>query len=201
MNTTLAIDRSAPAIAVRLLQAGDAQALRAFVCGLGAASKRLRFHGAINGCSDRLLGHLMAADGRRQVAFVATQALDDGERIVGDARYFAGLAGRAEFAIMVADARQGQGVAQQLMAALIAHARSAGLLAMDGEVMDDNARMQAFVARLGFGVDHGASCDGGVSRWTLPLQPAPVAGRAAPGIHPLQALRGWWRSAYQGARA
>lgn len=208
MNTALAIDRSTPAVTVRQLQVGDAEALRTFVCGLGAANKRMRFHGAINGCSDSLLGRLMAADGQRQVAFVATRSLDDGETVVGDARYYVGREGRAEFAIMVADAQQGQGVAQQLMAALIDHARDAGLQAIDGEVMDSNARMQAFVTRLGFAVQQGADCDAGVQRWALLLQPpmtkAPAQAEAlviAASAPRWQALRGWWRAAFQGARA
>jgi len=108
----------------------------------------------------------------------------------------------------VADHQQGQGAAQQLMGALVDHARGAGLHAMDGEVMDGNARMQAFATRLGFAVEHGAGCDAGVSRWTLPLQPAAreeaAAAQPAQGAHPLQAmhaLRGWWRTTFQGARA
>jgi len=207
MNTALApalaLNRSAPTLTVRPLQSGDAEALRAFVCGLGAASKRMRFHGAINGCSDSLLARLMAADGQRQVAFVATRALDDGEVVVGDARYYVGRDGRAEFAIMVADAQQGCGVARQLMAALIEHARGAGLQAIDGEVMDGNARMQAFVTRLGFAIDWHAEADAGVQRWTLPLQPqtakAPALAEAlviAARAPRWQGLRGWWRSAF-----
>jgi len=193
MSTAHALHRASPVATVRPLRAGDAAALRAFVCGLPAAAKRQRFHGAINGCSDTLLARLMAVDGERQVAFVAVQANDDGERIVGEARYAVARDGvRAEFAIAVAEAQQGHGAAQRLMRALLDHARAAGLSALDGEVLDGNARMQAFMQRQGFGIDALADTEPGVQRWTRRLDEEP----AAEGARPLQTLRTWWQLAF-----
>jgi acetyltransferase len=53
----------------------------------------------------------------------------------------------------VADAWQGKGVAGRLMRALIRDARTRGLERMDGFVLGTNARMLAFVRRLGFRVE------------------------------------------------
>jgi len=154
--------------ALRPVNAADATAMQAFVSGLDAASRRLRFHGAVNACAPGLLRHLTEADGVRHVAFVAcAEGEAGGERIVGEARYFVtGAAGDgAEFAIAVADDHRGRGIADELLRALLDAAGEAGIGHLHGDVLAGNGRMAAFMQRHGFAIDPFASAEPGVARW------------------------------------
>lgn len=152
------------ALTLRPVVAADADAMQAFVVALGGATRRFRFHGTVNGCAPGLLRQLTDVDGRRHVAFVACA----GEAIVGEARFFASADGRdAEFAIAVADAFQGKGVAGALMDLLVDAARAAGIARLYGDVLDDNQRMAAFMRRRGFEIDLGLwdLSDASLVRW------------------------------------
>ena len=135
-------------LTLRPLCAEDASLLQAFFSGLSAASRRCRFHTALNGISARQAERLSRIDGRREVAFVATTP---GALVVAEARYCIAADGRhAEFAIAVGDNWTGLGLARQLMALLVASARRAGLRALHGEVLAHNQRMLALMQRCGF---------------------------------------------------
>ena len=84
----------------------------------------------------------------RAMAFVAD--FGDGQ-LAGASRYTVesdGLAG--EFAVSVADDRQGQGLATRLMRLLIEHAAARGLERLWGDVLRDNAPMRGLMSSLGF---------------------------------------------------
>ena len=143
-------DRVAP-VALRQIRPDDAPALQAFVRALSPASRRLRFHAALNELTESALQALTRVDQRAHVAFVLTTTERGAERIVGEARYVvSGDKETAEFAIAVAEGFRGLGLAERLMAALIRAARAAGLRWLIGEVLADNARMLAFARRCGF---------------------------------------------------
>jgi len=57
-----------------------------------------------------------------------------------------------EFAIVVADAWQGKGIATRLLTLLMEAARARGFRLMEGEVLAENVPMLNLVKRLGFGV-------------------------------------------------
>lgn len=141
---------SAP-VTLRQIRHDDAGALQGFVRALSPASRRLRFHAALNELSEAMLEALTCVDQRRHVAFVLTVTERGTERIVGEARYaVGGDRESAEFGIAVADAFQGLGLAERLMAALIDAARASGLRWLVGEVLVGNSRMLAFARRCGF---------------------------------------------------
>jgi GNAT superfamily N-acetyltransferase len=163
------------AVAVRPARPHDAAAVQAFVQALPPASRRLRFHGALNACSPALLRHLTEPDGQRHWAFVACAPVPGGEAVVGQASAVrAADTARVEFALVVADGQRGSGLAGRLLGALADAVRGAGVRELVGEVLEDNTRMQAFLQREGF-VPDGAGHDDGVSRWTRRLAPPPVA--------------------------
>lgn len=156
---------------LRRVRPEDRAAMRQFVRGLSADSRALRFHGGVKADSDMLLSHLTQADGRRHIAFVAVLACDDGDLIVGEARVVRGSAGEpAEFAIAVADAWAGRGLARQLLHTLLAAAAEAGFEAVVGEVLAHNGRMGGFMQREGF--ELAAAGDAGVQRWQRTLAQA-----------------------------
>ena len=69
------------------------------------------------------------------------------------ARYVTNPDGKScEFAIVVADDWQRQGIAHRLMQQLIETARSHALQLMEGEVLISNQEMLSLVAKLGFGI-------------------------------------------------
>ena len=193
--SALPVTPALPAV-LRPVQAGDAPAMQAFLLALSPVSRRLRFHGAINGCSAALLRCLTEAAGRRHLALVASECGVDGQRIVGEARCYVAADGRsAEFALVVADAAQGSGLARRLLQALAEQAAAAGVREFIGEVLDENPRMQAFLRREAY--VQGPGEEPGVQRWTRrlvpPPQPVPARG-PAPWHRPVSVLRRAWPS-------
>jgi ribosomal protein S18 acetylase RimI-like enzyme len=164
---------------VRRVRAGDAEAFQTFIVGLSAASRLMRFHGAVKSCSPALLRHLTQTDNVRHQAWLALEQRGGEERVVGEARFVAGDDGRsAEFAIAVADNRQGRGLADRLFRTLAAAALQAGIGQLFGDVLDGNTRMLGFLRRHGFEIDSWADVDPGVSRWRRSL-PSPMLLRAS----------------------
>jgi len=140
-----------PCVALRKIRPDDAAALQGFVRDLSPASRRLRFHAALNELPGATLRALTCVDQRSRVAFVLTVTEHGTERIVGEACYAVASDGEAaEFGIAVADAFRGLGLAERLLAALIDAARAAGLRWLVGEVLAGNARTLAFMRRCGF---------------------------------------------------
>ena len=84
-------------------------------------------------------------------ALIATTGSEQDERIIGEARYApAGIAGHAEFAIVIADECRGRGLASRLLRGLTTAAAVAGLKRLDGLVLRENQPMRSLAADLGF---------------------------------------------------
>ena len=184
------IPRASRSVTLRPVCPADAGAMQSFVESLSPASRRLRFHGAVNACAPGLLRHLTEVDGAQHVAIVAlaTPPGEPAARIVGEARYVAvDGADRAEFAIAVADTMRGLGVAEALMQQLFAAARAAGIARLHGEVLADNDRMAGFMRRLGFEPAWQDDAGAGVERWERATHVEPRRSRR--GLR--RWLRGW----------
>lgn len=147
-----------PIATLRPANAADAAAISAFLQGLSAATRRLRFHGHCNPRSAALALQLCQVDGVRHQAWLAWVGDGEDAAVVGEARFVcvadadAGPAA-AELAITVADDWQGCGLADALMRQVLAAAALAGVRNLYGEVLDSNVRMQAFMRRHGFEAD------------------------------------------------
>lgn len=136
-------------VRLRPVAPADAEATGRFVQALSPASRRLRFHGALNALPPAVLRAMTAVDPCVQAVLVA-EALAPGAPLVAEARYVRGDDPRAaEFAIAVADAWQGAGLGRALMRRLAAHARAQGVVRLHGEVLDHNHRMLGMMAALG----------------------------------------------------
>ena len=103
-------------------------------------------------------------DYQREMAFVALHVRDGRTEQVGVARYaqIPGVDGRCEFALVVADRWQRQGLGARLMRYLIEYARQHGYRTMEGEVLSTNSGMLELVRSLGFHV--GTSLEGASMR-------------------------------------
>ncbi|MCI5120428.1 MAG: GNAT family N-acetyltransferase, partial [Candidatus Electrothrix sp. AUS4] len=78
----------------------------------------------------------------------------DGKEVeIGVARYIINPDGRScEFAIVISDQWQRQGIAHLLMRHLIDTARSHGMQTMEGDVLRNNHEMLRLVTKLGFSI-------------------------------------------------
>lgn len=155
------IDRFALAdgrvVTVRPVLPQDADAEQDFVRSLSAASRHGRFQMGVNTLPPKMLRSMTQVDYETEFALVAEAADpasdDDEPRLIADARYVfvhADESGAtAEFAIVVADAWQGVGLARELMRRLMAVARRHGVRRLYGDVLADNAAMLRLMRRLG----------------------------------------------------
>ena len=139
------------AVAMRPVIARDAAAAQAFVRGLSATSRHLRFHIAIRELPPDLLRAMTDVDQRCHVAVVAeVQDEDAVAHIVADARYVRSVRpGEAEFAIAVADAWQGVGLGRALLQRLLRHAGRRGITRLVGDVVHANLPMISLVRSRG----------------------------------------------------
>ncbi len=124
---------------------------RAFVRNLSAESKFNRFMGEIAELTHDQLYDFTHPDPKRGAAYVVIRSTAAGEEEIGVARYVVDASGEScEFAVTIADAWQGKGVARRLMEALLRDARAHGLKRMEGFVLGSNTRMLEFAHKLGF---------------------------------------------------
>jgi len=138
-------------VTIRPIRPEDAQMEQEFVRNLSPQTKYFRFMNTLKELSPQQLVRLTQIDYDREMAFVATTQIDGKETEIGVARYATNPDGEScEFAIVVADAWQGKGLARRLMGILIDTARSRGLKYMNGDFLAENTRMIQFVASLGF---------------------------------------------------
>ncbi len=122
---------------------------RAFVHGLSEKSRYFRFFYQLHELTPAMLARFTQVDYDREMALVAVDETDAAPAIVGVARYIIiGDRNRAEFAVVVADAWQGRGLARMLMTRLVDCARSRGLEHLEGAVLRSNARMLKFTRGL-----------------------------------------------------
>lgn len=157
-------------VTIRPIKPEDADLEQEFVKSLSAETKYFRFMNTIRELSQAQLIRLTQIDYDREMAFVAVTFQPNGQEVeVGVARYATNPDGDScEFAIVVADAWQGKGVARRLMGVIIDAARAAGLKYMNGDFLAENGRMLRFVSSLGF-VMSAHPEDSGLKRGVLTL--------------------------------
>jgi acetyltransferase len=140
-------------LTIRPIRSEDAQSEAAFVRELSDEAKRLRFMGAMNELSPEMLVQFTQIDYRREMALVAIVERPSGPKQVGVARYSINPDRTScEFAIVVSDDIQNQGLGTRLMKALMDAARDHGLTRIEGTVLKKNAPMLNLMTELGFAV-------------------------------------------------
>jgi len=130
----------------------DEPLLGALVARLSPEARRNRFHGAVK-LSPSRLKLMTCVDYRSHLAVVISTFVDGVESLVADARYVVqadGLA--AEFALMVDEAWQRQGIGTWALCSLHRAAAQAGVQHLHGDVLEGNAPMLALVQRCGYAI-------------------------------------------------
>jgi len=146
-------------VTFRMTHPEDAELQQAFVSALSDRSRYMRFFSGLNKLPAHVLKEFTTPLFPISYAVVAIITEGEQERQIGVARWApTGTEGIAEFAVVVADDCQGQGIASRLMQVLIAAATVGGLQRLEGLILKENAPMLAMVKKLGFTVcpDHDA---------------------------------------------
>jgi acetyltransferase len=135
---------------IRPIRPEDAESEAAFIRDLSPEAKRFRFMRALNSLTPEMLVRFTQIDYRREMALIA---VEEGKtaRQIGVARYSINPDNEScEFAIVVSDKNQHQGVGTRLMKALIRSARDHGVARMEGTVLRANRPMLELMQELGF---------------------------------------------------
>lgn len=145
--------RDGRAVHVRAVSVEDeAELLQAFE-RLSADARYMRFMRVVREVNVNRLRAVLASFPKNGIGIVATIPAADGIDIVGSAiAVFDADRTRCEFAITVAEAFGGTGLATALMTALIDEARRRGLKEMEGFVLAENQSMLRLARRLGFSI-------------------------------------------------
>ena len=155
MRVTLRDGRS---VTLREVRADDADAMRATLEQLSPYTRHSRFMGSV-AVTPALVERAVHSAARGERALVAVEDSDARVVIVGGARFVTGADPETcEFAVMIAEAWHGAGLASSLMKALIREASACGLARMEGYVLASNTPMLDLARRLGFTI--GASEEG-----------------------------------------
>jgi acetyltransferase len=137
---------------VRRARPADREAVQRFVRELSPLARRRRFFGALVELSPAQLDRLTGAQDPRNLSLVALSVNAGEPRVVAMAQYASADPQPAEFAVVVADAWQRQGLGERVLEMLLDRAAEAGVRAMSGAALAENGPMLALAAKLGFAV-------------------------------------------------
>jgi len=147
ISWSLGLDHS---VTVRPIRPEDANLELAFLRALSPESLYNRVFTARPALTPAGLERLVRIDFARDMAIIATVALDGSENQIAVARYVRLEDGStAEFAVTIADAWQGCGVGSRMLRELIDIAGRSGIREMVGDVLATNKAMLALARKLG----------------------------------------------------
>jgi RimJ/RimL family protein N-acetyltransferase len=125
--------------------------VQALVRGLSMKSRYQRFFYPVHELTPDLLARFTHNDPAQAMTLLAVTGVNGRETAIGMAQYAIGdRTGRYEFAVVVADAWQREGIATRLIRALIRIARAAGIERIEGDILADNAPMLRLMLGMGF---------------------------------------------------
>jgi acetyltransferase len=136
---------------IRAVHPSDSDQLNAMVKRLSFASKKNRFHFAVNELSEKTLHYMTTVDFSSHCAYVVTTKKNGINCILADARYVVRSMGNvAEFSIVVEDRVQCQGIGLRMMKKLLKSAEISRLQHLVGDVLSSNFNMLRLARRCGF---------------------------------------------------
>ncbi len=138
-------------VTFRMTHPEDAELQQSFVKELSDKSRYMRFFSGLSKLPAHVLKEFTSPLFPLSYAVVAIISEGGKERQIGVARWApTGTDGVAEFAVVVADDCQGQGIASRLMRVLITAATVGGLQRLEGLILKENQPMLAMVRKMGF---------------------------------------------------
>jgi GNAT superfamily N-acetyltransferase len=131
-----------PPLELRPVCKSDSTALGELIARQSQRTRRLRFHGAIKSLPAALLQRMAEPQASGECAWVVAC----GEQLLAEARCtFDSSSCCGEFALLVDEAHQRQGLGTRLLQALAAQARAAGMTELSGWVQRENTPMLALL--------------------------------------------------------
>jgi RimJ/RimL family protein N-acetyltransferase len=141
------------AIMLRAVRPDDGDKLQALVQGLSLQSRYRRFFYPIHELVPAMLARFIDADPMHAMTLLAVVMQNGVETAVGMAQYVTEpYPERCEFAVVVSDARQRNGIVVRLIRNLICIARSAGIERIEGDVLAENAPMRRLLLGMDFAI-------------------------------------------------
>lgn len=138
---------------IRPIRPDDALALQQFVRDLSDQARYMRFVSMMRELTPKMLARYTQLDYHREFALVATVVECDAsgveaQKIIGLSHYLLNPDGQgAEYALVVADDWQGQGLGKRLMTRLTDAAREQGLRYIEGMVLSNNRPMLTLMTK------------------------------------------------------
>jgi acetyltransferase len=153
------LHRMRSGVRIRPITPGDLESLRSFYASLSEDSRRTRFFGPTAGIGIGQSAYFCTPDHAHREGFVAVVSVpvvdrpgaagDGAEQIVGHVCVEPDGADRAEVAIAVSDAFQGQGIGHRLVRSAIEWARRDGIRRLTATMLVGNAAIQRLMQHLG----------------------------------------------------
>ncbi|OPY79495.1 MAG: Acetyltransferase Pat [Syntrophorhabdus sp. PtaU1.Bin058] len=154
-------------VLLRPLRAEDEPLIREMLSSLSEETLRVRFF-VVMEITHRMLMHFCNIDYDREIAIVAELKEEGGRRIIGGCRLIVEPdSGKGQFAILIHDEFQRQGLGEKLLDAAIGIARDKGLREVYGLVLTENDKMLKLAGRMGF---RSAILPDGITRVSLQLE-------------------------------
>jgi len=154
-------------VLLRPVRPEDEKLNREMLEGLSQETLRFRFFHVLKEITHEMLTQMCNIDYDREIAIIAEYEQNGKRRNVGMGRLLVEPDGETgEFAVMVADDFQSNGLGLKLTDVIIGIAGDRGLKSIYGILLNDNARMLHLVERLGFTVERISSSE---SKLTLQL--------------------------------
>jgi acetyltransferase len=139
---------------IRPIRPDDEPLIQAFTKRMNPEDVRMRFFGPLRELSHEMAARLTQIDYDREMAFL----LLDGKELLGVGRLAADPDfEQAEFALIVASARQDHGYGRLLLEHVLHYAKARGVTRVVGHVLRENDKMLDLAKRLGFVRESGRS--------------------------------------------
>jgi acetyltransferase len=140
-------------IFIRPVKPEDAPLFTALFKVLSPTTIYYRFFGALKELKPEMLARFTQIDYDREVALVAIDEDSETDRMLGVARIIGDPDGKTgEFAVLVGDAWQGQGIGSNLLEKCLSIAEKQGFKTVHGIVLHENRNMLALGKKLGFAI-------------------------------------------------
>ena len=148
--------RKGESIVIRPIRPDDAARLQTAFAQMSPKTIYDRFMGYKKALPDQEAHDLTSLDYDHQMALVATKSeAHGGETIIGVAHYYVleDNPSCAEFAVVISDAYQRQGLGTHLMRRLMEYAQAHGIRTLLGFIWGENYRLLRFVQRSGLPIE------------------------------------------------
>jgi len=141
-------------VTIRPICPDDAEREQNFIRALSPQSRYSRFMSGVNELTPKQLHYFTHNKPPEHVALIATHNKNGDEVQIGVARYvLSDIDNFAEFAVVVADEWQGEGIASLLLKNLAEYAISVDIKQVKGFIFRNNSNMYALAKELGLKIE------------------------------------------------